>query len=98
MNIWLEYTKPSGRVIIDNLMTFSPVFVGIFADVPDTWNTAGRIYFFSPKPEGKLLLGTEFIYLNYFHQAIFQFPGEGYNVVFQPVNYLRNYTIKIGHN
>lgn len=97
MEIWLEYTKEGGgRVEIENTLTFKPVYVGVFATVPLTWNTAGRIYFYSPNPLGNLLIGTEYIYFNYFHQANLMFPAGGYKIVFQPVKYLKNYTIKIG--
>lgn len=97
MDIWLEYEKPGGRLLIDNLLDFNPVFVGIFATVPLTWNTAGRIYFFVPNAEGNILLGTDYIYLNYFHQAKLSLAHGNYQVLFQPVKYLKNYTIKIGY-
>lgn len=97
MDIWLEYTKPNGRVIVDNLLDFNPIWVGIFADVPTTWNTAGRIYFYVPNPNGNILLGTDYIYLNYFHQAKPSLSQGRYQVLFQPVKYLKNYTIKIGY-
>lgn len=97
MQIWLEYNQiKGGRLQVDSV-TFNPIYLGIFSEVPLTWNIAGRVYFYALIDDNKLLLGTDNVYFNYFHKAIFDHPTSGYSVLFQPVKYLSSYTIKIGY-
>lgn len=98
MQIWLEYEQITrGERVLINSVTFNPVFVGIFSEVPLTWNIAGRIYFYATIDGSQLLLGTDNVYFNYFHKATFNYPTSGYSILFQPVKYLSSYVIKIGY-
>lgn len=97
MREWFaEYTNISGIFQEVQPLTHSPIYLGLFAPVPPTWNIAGRIYFVdSISSNERLLLGTEEIFFNMVHRAEFGFEN-GYNIIFVPVRYLKLYTVKLG--
>lgn len=95
MREWFaEYTNISGIFQEVQTLTHSPLYFGLFAEVPPTWNIAGRIYFVDSLGSEKLLLGTSQIYFNMVHWAAG--PPTEYNIIFNPVKYLKIYTIKLG--
>jgi hypothetical protein len=89
-----EYQNISGIFQEVQPLTHSPIYIGLFAEVPSTWNIAGRIYFVDSLGSERLLLGTSQIYFNMVHWGAG--PPTGYNIIFVPVRYLKIYTIKLG--
>ena len=97
MREWFaEYTNISGIFQEVQTLAHSPIYFGLFASVPTTWNIAGRVYFVdSIGNNERLLLGTEEIFFNMVHRAEFAFENS-YNIIFAPVRYLKIYTAKLG--
>lgn len=95
---WIdEYQNISGIFQEVKPLHHSPVYFGLFAPVPASWNIAGRIYFVNALAGERLLLGTEEIFYNMVHRAVFDFDiNTGFHIIFNPVRYLKSYTVKIG--
>ena len=97
MREWIAEYQLEGIFTEMQILDHSPIYIGLFADVPATWNVAGRIYFVDSLLDEKLLLGTEQLFFNMVHKAEFAFDT-GYNIIFVPVRYLGEYVIKLGKN
>lgn len=96
MREWFaEYNNISGNFQEVQTLTHSPIYIGLFAQVPSTWNIAGRVYFVDSLGPERLLLGTSQLYFNMVHWGVGP-PSGGYNIIFVPVKYLKIYTIKLG--
>lgn len=96
MREWFaEYQNISGIFQEVQTLTHSPIYFGLFAQVPSTWHLAGRLYLVDSLGSEKLLLGTSEIYFNMVHWGEGP-PGIGYNIIFVPVRYLKIYTVKLG--
>lgn len=95
---WLEvHENLQGNYLSELAYNHSPIYLGLFADIPDTWQMAGRIYFIDTTNNENLLLGTENIFFNMVHKAEFTFTNN-YNILFKPQKYLDGYILKIGTN
>lgn len=93
---WLEvYENLSGHFLSELSYDHSPVYIGIFANVPATWQTSGRIYFIDSTGPDDLLLGTENVFFNLAHRAEFTF-NNNYKILIKPPKYLGTYALKIG--
>lgn len=83
----------SGIAISDQI-NFNPLCIELTADVPDTWNIAGRLYIYKNSGSHKLLIGSDMLYFGFTHISLI--TEINYSVMFKPVKYLENYTLKIG--
>ena len=95
---WLEvHENLTGHFLSEITYDHSPIYLGLFANVPPTWQTSGRIYFIDTTNTDDLLLGTENIFFNLAHRAEFAF-NNNYKILVKPPKYLGAYTLKIGTN
>lgn len=83
-----------GGIAISENLNFNPLCVELIADVPDTWNIAGRLYIYKNDGSHKLLIGSDLLYFGFTHISLI--TEINYSIMFKPVKYLENYTLKIG--
>lgn len=83
----------SGIAISDQI-NFNPLCLELTADVPDTWNIAGRLYIYKNSGSHKLLIGSEILFFSFTHISLI--TEINYSIKFNPVKYLESYTLKIG--
>lgn len=81
-------------IATSDYLNFNPLCIEIIADVPETWNIAGRMYIFKRDSGQKLLIGTDLLYFGFTHISLIS--ESQYSVIFKPVKYLSGYTLKIG--
>lgn len=83
----------SGIAISDQI-NFNPLCIELTADVPDTWNIAGRLYIYKNSGSHKLLIRSDLLYFGFTHISLI--TESNYSIMFKPVKYLENYSLKIG--
>lgn len=83
----------SGIAISDQI-NFNPLCLELTADVPDTWNIAGRLYIYKNSGSHKLLIESDLLYFGFTHISLI--TESNYSVMFKPVRYLEGYSLKIG--
>lgn len=81
-------------IAVSDYINFNPLCIELTANVPDTWNTAGRLYIYKNDGSHKLLIGSDILYFGFTHISLI--TESNYSVMFKPVKYLEAYSLKIG--